>query len=152
MDLELLLFASLKDDVGSPTLRLTIPEGSTVSNLLQEIGESHPYLAEAFATRNLAAIPLLVTTEHSARGMDFKGVDTVFIVGLPARLDSYIHVAGRTARAGRGMLVDTAPQISLLHPPPVCSELPFIPWSLILVSAHTLLQEPRRVVAACVHE
>ena len=30
-----------------------------------------------------------------------KGVDTVFIVGLPARLDSYIHVAGRTAREGR---------------------------------------------------
>ena len=49
MDLELLLFASLKDDVGSPTLRLTIPEGSTVSNLLQEIGESHPYLQAKLA-------------------------------------------------------------------------------------------------------
>lgn len=44
MDLELLLFASLKDDVGSPTLKMTLPEGSTVSTLLQEIGEAHPYL------------------------------------------------------------------------------------------------------------
>ena len=33
--------------------------------------------------------------------MDFKGVDAVFIVGLPSRVDSYIHVAGRTAREGR---------------------------------------------------
>ncbi|MGB1662135.1 MAG: MoaD/ThiS family protein [Planctomycetota bacterium] len=49
MDLELLLFASLKDDVGSPTLRLTIPEGSTVSTLLQEIGRAHPYLQEKLA-------------------------------------------------------------------------------------------------------
>ena len=34
-------------------------------------------VAKAFATRNVAQIPLLVTTEHSARGMDFKGVDAV---------------------------------------------------------------------------
>ena len=49
MDLELLLFASLKDDVGSPTLKLSLPEGSTVSNLLQEIGESHPCLQAKLA-------------------------------------------------------------------------------------------------------
>jgi Lhr-like helicase len=58
-------------------------------------------LADAFAARRLSDIPLLVTTEHSARGMDFKGVDCVFLVGLPKRVDSYIHVAGRTAREGR---------------------------------------------------
>ena len=46
-------------------------------------------------------MPLLVTTEHAVRGIDFKGVDAVFLVGLPARLESYIHIAGRTAREGR---------------------------------------------------
>ena len=45
--------------------------------------------------------PLLVTTEHSARGIDFKGIDCVFLIGLPKRVESYIHVAGRTAREGR---------------------------------------------------
>lgn len=46
-------------------------------------------------------VPLLVTTEHSARGIDFKGVDCVFLLGLPQRVESYVHVAGRTAREGR---------------------------------------------------
>ena len=41
------------------------------------------------------------TTEHSARGIDFKGIDCVFLIGLPKRVESYIHVAGRTAREGR---------------------------------------------------
>ena len=40
-------------------------------------------------------------TEHSVRGIDFKGVDAVFLIGLPSRVESYIHVAGRTAREGR---------------------------------------------------
>lgn len=57
-------------------------------------------LASAFARRE-ADVPLLVTTEHSARGIDFKGIDAVFMVGLPSRVDSYVHVAGRTAREGR---------------------------------------------------
>jgi len=56
-------------------------------------------LESVFARRTPA--PLLVTTEHSAHGIDFKDVDVVFLVGLPQRRDSYIHVAGRTAREGR---------------------------------------------------
>eukprot|EP00908_Phaeocystis_cordata_P019602 Transcript_31135.p4 GENE.Transcript_31135~~Transcript_31135.p4 ORF type:complete len:92 (+),score=50.79 Transcript_31135:109-384(+) len=47
------------------------------------------------------AVPLLVTTELAARGVDLKAVDAVFMLGLPSRLDSYVHVAGRTAREGR---------------------------------------------------
>ena len=49
----------------------------------------------------LASAPLVVITEHSARGLDFKRIDAVFLVGLPKRVESYIHVAGRTAREGR---------------------------------------------------
>ena len=36
-------------------------------------------LADAFAARS-ASVPLLVTTEHSARGMDLKWIDAVFMV------------------------------------------------------------------------
>ena len=62
-------------------------------------------LADTFAAvkpgGGASSVPLLVTTEHSARGIDLKGVDAVFLVGLPQRLESYVHVAGRTAREGR---------------------------------------------------
>ena len=44
---------------------------------------------------------MLGPTEHSARGLDLKGLDAVIMVGLPARVESYVHVAGRTAREGR---------------------------------------------------
>ena len=47
------------------------------------------------------SVPLLVTTELAARGVDLKAVDAVFMLGLPSRIDSYVHVAGRTAREGR---------------------------------------------------
>ena len=66
---------------------------------------SRTKLAASFAVprgeREKLGVPLLVTTEFSARGIDFKGIDCVILVGLPERLDSYIHVAGRTAREGR---------------------------------------------------
>ena len=56
-------------------------------------------LTDAFKRRE--DVPLLVTTEHSVRGVDLKAVDVVFLLGLPTRLDSYVHIAGRTAREGR---------------------------------------------------
>jgi hypothetical protein len=59
-------------------------------------------LAERFVSRqNLADLPLLVTTEHGVRGFDIKNIDCVFLLGLPLHVDSYVHVAGRTAREGR---------------------------------------------------
>jgi hypothetical protein len=74
---------------------------ATAGETLQgEMIQKRQQLASAFARRE-AAVPLLVTTEHSARGIDFKDLDVVFLVGLPARVDSYVHVAGRTAREGR---------------------------------------------------
>ena len=57
-------------------------------------------LAQTFAARS-SDVPLLVMTEHSARGIDFKNIDVVFMLGLPARVESYVHIAGRTAREGR---------------------------------------------------
>ena len=86
-----------REGTASGHARRRAPKGSTLQG---EMVGRRQELAAAFASRS-AAVPLLVTTEHSARGIDFKGIDAVFLVGLPQRVESYIHVAGRTAREGR---------------------------------------------------
>ena len=48
------------------------------------------------ASWDFAFIYLLYPTVRTAAGSD-----VVFMLGLPTRLDSYVHVAGRTAREGR---------------------------------------------------
>jgi ATP-dependent RNA helicase MSS116 len=44
---------------------------------------------------------VLVTTDVSARGVDYPGVTLVIQVGLPTSRDQYIHRIGRTGRAGK---------------------------------------------------
>ena len=44
---------------------------------------------------------MLVCTELMARGIDFKGVNTVINYDFPQSTVSYIHRIGRTGRAGR---------------------------------------------------
>ncbi|KAG6918206.1 hypothetical protein DXG01_015995 [Tephrocybe rancida] len=51
---------------------------------------------------------ILVTSDVSARGVDYPGVSRVIQVGTPGTTDQYIHRVGRTGRAGtegRGDLV-----------------------------------------------
>ncbi|KAL7323394.1 hypothetical protein PS15p_211306 [Mucor circinelloides] len=43
---------------------------------------------------------LWVATEFAARGVDIPGVSHVFILGRPATVTSYVHMAGRTGRLG----------------------------------------------------
>lgn len=52
-------------------------------------------------------IRLLLATDLGARGLDVEGVDRVVNYHLPSQLESYLHRAGRTARAGRtGVVVN----------------------------------------------
>jgi len=44
----------------------------------------------------------LVCTDALARGVDVEEVDTVFSYDCPSLVRTYVHRAGRTARAGRG--------------------------------------------------
>ncbi|KNZ76792.1 DEAD-box ATP-dependent RNA helicase 25 [Termitomyces sp. J132] len=51
---------------------------------------------------------VLVSSDVTARGMDFPGVTLVVQVGIPSSPEQYIHRLGRTARAGksgRGIIV-----------------------------------------------
>jgi superfamily II DNA/RNA helicase len=51
-------------------------------------------------------INLLVTSDLAARGLDIPGISHVIALDLSDNPDSYIHRAGRTARAGRhGIMV-----------------------------------------------
>jgi ATP-dependent RNA helicase MSS116, mitochondrial len=49
---------------------------------------------------------ILVTSDVSARGIDYPGVTRVIQVGSPASTEQYVHRVGRTGRAGKGGRVD----------------------------------------------
>ncbi len=61
MELDLLLFASLRDVAGSATLRVNIPEGATVSQLLESVGQAHPQL-----TPKLGLVRVAIGNEFAA--------------------------------------------------------------------------------------
>ena len=46
-------------------------------------------------------VPLLISTDLAARGLDVEHVGRVVNYHLPEQLDAYLHRVGRTARAGR---------------------------------------------------
>ncbi|KAI9593313.1 P-loop containing nucleoside triphosphate hydrolase protein, partial [Syncephalis fuscata] len=48
---------------------------------------------------------LLVTTEAMGRGLDLPAMTHVFILGVPSSSAAYLHMAGRTARMGRLVLL-----------------------------------------------
>jgi hypothetical protein len=50
---------------------------------------------------------LLVTGEDTVRGLHLDGLDTVIVVGRANGPDEYMHIAGRTGRAGKeGMVIN----------------------------------------------
>lgn len=49
---------------------------------------------------------ILVTSDVSARGVDYPGVTRVIQVGSPQSTEQYVHRVGRTGRAGKGGRVD----------------------------------------------
>jgi len=66
----------------------------------------HGQLNQAQRTRNAsdfktAKSAVLISTDVTARGMDFPDVSHVIQVHLPNERDSYIHRLGRTGRAGK---------------------------------------------------
>lgn len=61
---------------------------------------------EAMEDFKMRRADLLVCTDVGARGLDITEVTHVINMGLPRRLDSYVHRIGRTGRAGnRGQAI-----------------------------------------------
>nr|GAT54174.1 predicted protein [Mycena chlorophos] len=61
---------------------------------------------------------VLISSDVTARGMDFPGVTLVIQTGLPANAEQYVHRLGRTARAGaggRGILILSEPEAFFLR-------------------------------------
>lgn len=50
--------------------------------------------------RDNSGASVLVTSDVSARGVDYPGVTRVIQVGVPSTTDQYVHRVGRTGRAG----------------------------------------------------
>ena len=68
--------------------------------------EIHSKLTQAQRTRaaedfRFCKSGILLSSDVTARGMDFPNVTHVIQIGLPRDRDSYIHRIGRTARAGK---------------------------------------------------
>ncbi|SGZ23980.1 BQ5605_C023g09674 [Microbotryum silenes-dioicae] len=51
--------------------------------------------------KNKTGYSILVTSDVSARGVDYPGVTRVIQIGVPGSRDLYIHRVGRTGRAGK---------------------------------------------------
>ncbi|KAK8090770.1 atp-dependent rna helicase protein [Apiospora phragmitis] len=62
---------------------------------------SQPQRTRAAELFRSAKEGILVSSDVTARGMDFPGVTHVIQIGLPPDRDQYIHRLGRTGRAGR---------------------------------------------------
>ncbi|OBZ89401.1 DEAD-box ATP-dependent RNA helicase CshE [Choanephora cucurbitarum] len=78
--------------------------GPTVSvSEVQEKLAKHNILAEDIKTYKPSQTHqsrLWIATEFAARGVDMPNVSHVFILGKPASVTSYLHMAGRTGRLG----------------------------------------------------
>jgi ATP-dependent RNA helicase MSS116 len=61
--------------------------------------EARTMTSDSFRGDNSGA-SILVTSDVSARGVDYPGVTRVIQVGIPGSTDQYIHRVGRTGRAG----------------------------------------------------
>lgn len=90
---------------------------STLQGLRSPSGQGHPFapariieihakLTQSTRTRaaedfRRAESGILLSSDVTARGMDFPDVTHVIQVGLPTSREQYIHRIGRTARAGK---------------------------------------------------
>jgi ATP-dependent RNA helicase MSS116 len=87
---------------------------------------------------------ILVTSDVSARGVDYPGVSRVIQVGIPQSTDQYIHRVGRT---GRGGAIGGRGDIVLLP-----WEMGFVTWQLNHVPLKPLTTESLKEQVATLTE
>ena len=60
-----------------------------------------PHCSKALNAFRKGDVDVLVSSDAMTRGMDVKGVNNVINYDVPPYIKTYIHRAGRTARAGQ---------------------------------------------------
>ena len=97
------LFASLISELSKKTLPAPRSRIYEIHSKRNQNARSNA--SQAFRNdRSGAAI--LVTSDVSARGIDYPGVTRVIQVGCPKSTEQYVHRVGRTGRAGKGGRAD----------------------------------------------
>ncbi|CAK7348733.1 unnamed protein product [Dovyalis caffra] len=111
-----LLYVTLKDHIADDpdykvivfctTARVTGLVAGLLGELNLNIREIHSRKAQTYRTRvsdefRKSKGLILVTSDVSARGVDYPDVTLVIQVGLPASREQYIHRLGRTGRIGK---------------------------------------------------
>lgn len=100
------LFATLVRELAGKTL--PAGRGTQVYEMHSKKGQgARTSTSDAFRNDKTGA-SVLITSDVSARGVDYPGVTRVIQVGIPTGTDVYVHRVGRTGRAGtmgRGDLV-----------------------------------------------
>jgi ATP-dependent RNA helicase MSS116 len=107
---------SSKSIVFLPTLKLTqlfatfvrelseaLPHGrkTSVYEIHSKLGQDQRSRASDRFRNDSSPASILVTSDVSARGVDYPGVTRVIQVGIPGSGEQYIHRVGRTGRGGK---------------------------------------------------
>ncbi|KAH9991587.1 P-loop containing nucleoside triphosphate hydrolase protein [Russula vinacea] len=96
------LFATLLRQLSKTTLpaRTQIYEIHSKRTQVARSGASNAF------RRDRSGAAILVTSDVSARGIDYPDVTRVIQVGSPVSTEQYVHRVGRTGRAGKGGRAD----------------------------------------------
>jgi ATP-dependent RNA helicase MSS116 len=100
------LFATLIRELSKTTLP-SLKNSKVYEIHSKRTQEARTLTSDTFR-KDVSGSSILVTSDVSARGVDYPGVTRVIQVGIPGSTDQYIHRVGRTGRAGthgRGDLV-----------------------------------------------
>lgn len=128
-----------------------LPRGALGKSTLTgnfEILQIHSRMSQSARSKSAdvfkdATSGVLVSSDVTARGMDFPRVTLVLQVGIPQNPEQYIHRLGRTARAGqggRGILILTRDEQAFLHRKEI-KDLPIKPASVDEANLRAAAQE-----------
>lgn len=90
----------LSQILGSREIKNSFPVQTTKYELHSQKDQKVRFNTSDKFRRDQSGASVLVTTDVSARGVDYPGTTRVIQVGAPSELDQYIHRIGRTGRAG----------------------------------------------------
>ena len=86
--------------------KTTLPSRPQIYEIHSKRTQSSRTAASNAFRNDRSGAAILVTSDVSARGIDYPDVSRVIQVGSPLSTEQYIHRVGRTGRAGKGGRVD----------------------------------------------